>query len=307
MVVFDCIIIGGGPAGLSAAVYMARFNRSVLVIDKQSGRSSYPQINENYLGFPEGIHIKKLKEIGRVQAENYGAKIVEEEIIDIEKNNNNNIFEVKGTKDNYQSKAIILATGVEDQIAHVGPFKEYLGISLFLCLTCDGYKIKNKKVVVFGREKGCVETALQLLNFTDKLVFVTNTKEGERNIPQKERSLLEKFNIPFYEDEISGLEGENGQLKKVILKSGEIIEAEFLFSHQEPVPNTKLAEKLGVKVNEEGYIMADKEQRTNIELVYAAGDLTRRFSHQVIAAAHEGAMASQSANFDLYSPEQQGK
>ncbi|HLL60336.1 MAG TPA: NAD(P)/FAD-dependent oxidoreductase, partial [Candidatus Nitrosocosmicus sp.] len=111
MEIYDSLIIGAGPAGLSTAIYLSRFNRSVLVIDMGYGRSTSPEINENYLGFPEGIHAKDLRELGRKQAEKFGAEFIIDEIINVSKKQN---FELISKKNVYQGKTLIFATGVTD-------------------------------------------------------------------------------------------------------------------------------------------------------------------------------------------------
>src|SRR5688500_12978781 len=109
--VYDCIIIGGGPAGLSTAIYLARFNRTVLVVDNNKGRSSWPQINENYLGFPKGISARRLRLFGRKQAQRFGAEFLSEYVKSVEKAENG-LFIVESEKLTFLSKTIVFANGV---------------------------------------------------------------------------------------------------------------------------------------------------------------------------------------------------
>ncbi len=172
MKVYDSIIVGGGPAGTTAAIYLGRYNRSVLIIDKRQGRSTYPQVNENYLGFPQGVQAKKLRSLGHKQARNFGAEIITGQVVSI--NQTNTYFIVSTKKELYHAKSIILATGVVDILPQIPEIDEYVGKSLFWCITCDGYKTKGKKVVIIGQNDEAVTTCLQFLNYTKDLVFLLN-------------------------------------------------------------------------------------------------------------------------------------
>jgi thioredoxin reductase (NADPH) len=147
--IYDSIIIGSGPAGLSASIYLARFNRSVLSIDKEDGRSTYQQVNENYLGFIDGIHATHLRDIGKRQAEKFGAEFIYGEVEDI--SNKDGTFEITGELFAYKSRTLIFATGVKDLFPEIKGIEEYIGKSLFWCITCDGCKTVGKKIIVVGK------------------------------------------------------------------------------------------------------------------------------------------------------------
>ena len=149
MKLYDCIIIGGGFAGISAAIYLARFNRSVTVIDSGSGRWDTHEINENYLGFPNGIATKELRQKGIEQARRFSAEFISDTVQSIKKPSE--IFICRGQENEYAAKTIILATGVVDNFPHFPNWREYVGRSLFWCITCDGYKTQNRKIVVIGK------------------------------------------------------------------------------------------------------------------------------------------------------------
>ncbi|CAN5121040.1 thioredoxin-disulfide reductase [soil metagenome] len=298
--VFDSIIIGAGPAGLTTAIYLARFNRKTLVIDKNSGRSSYLQVNENYLGFPEGIHAHKLRDLGKIQAEKFGTLFVDDEIMKIKKIEN--LFEVSSLENKFFAKSLVLATGVVDIFPAIPRVKSYFGISLFWCITCDGYKTQDKKVIILGHTDDAVVTCLQFLTYTKKLIFLLNCDIESAAISQRMKDRLEEHNIPYNEGVIEEFIGDNGHISEVVLKGGNRLSADYVFSEQGASPNSVLAKELDVKTDANGYIYVTKEQRTNVPFIYAAGDVTRIHSHQVVTAAHEGSQAAQSANYDLYEP-----
>ncbi len=302
MKLYDSIIIGAGPAGLSAAIYLGRYNRSCLVIDLGWGRSTTHEINENYLGFPKGIHSTQLRELGRLQAERFGAEFIEDKITSITKNNS--YFHLSGGKKRFTGKTIILATGVTDLWPTFENFQDYLGRSLFWCITCDGHKTIGKKVVIVGDTDDTACTAMQFLNFTDKITFITNQERSKHRLRKKWKKRLESANIKIIEGKIDKVHGREGKFHFIELNHGIKVELDFMFNQQGATPNSELATELGVDLNEAGYIKTNHEMRTNIPFVYAAGDVTRLHSHQVALAVAEGATAGETANYDLYRPEQ---
>lgn len=300
---YDCVVIGGGPAGLSSAIYLGRFNRSVLVIDSPAGgRWHTHEVNENYFGFPEGIPTIELRERGIQQAQKFGAELIIDTVLKIDKNYS--IFNIKTEKSNYCAKTIIFATGVKDRFPDFECMEECLGISLFWCITCDGFKTQNKKVMIVGYTNDALTTAMQFLNYTADIVVVTNHDPGAVPLNQQLISKLTEHNIELVEGKITAVVGRNGVMESVTLSTGQQFNPNFMFSLQGAAPNSALAQSLGVTINAQGYIESTIEQRTNVVGVYAAGDVTRAFAHQIITAAHEGSAAAQAVNYDLYLPEQ---
>jgi thioredoxin reductase (NADPH) len=301
VITHDCLIVGGGPAGLSAAIYLARLNRSVVVADDGSGRSTTHETNENYLGFPDGIKSKELRRLGRLQAERFGAEFATVCVRSFEHTPEGfTTAELPGMT----ARTVILATGVNDNFPEFEGCQDYVGKSIFWCIICDGHKASGKRVIVAGEKDEAAVTAMQMLNFTERITFVTNASAGESELTEGGIERLRTAHVPLHEGRIEHVEGESGMMTAVVLDSGDWIEAEMLFSIQPADPKNELARQLGVKVSASGYLEVDHEQRTNVPHVYAAGDLTRPFGHQIVSAAHEGATAAQTANYDLYRPEQ---
>ena len=297
MQIYDTIIIGGGPAGLSAAIYLGRFLRSVLVIDDGDGRSTYQQINENYLGFPDGIAATELRKLGKKQAEKFGAEFVSEEVHDIEGSFGS--FIVKGEKE-YHAKTIILATGVTDKFPLFENSKEYIGKSIFWCITCDGFQAKDKKVVVIGNDDEAASNSLELLNYTKHLTLLTNNDKGESNISDEHKRLLERHHIAIIESCLVNVEGSDGTLSKIDLDNGQSISCDLIFSYQGSNPNSSLAFKLKLDHTKTGFIIVDHTQMTSVKGIYAAGDVATGHSHQIVAAACEGECAAEAINYELY-------
>lgn len=301
MILYDSLIIGSGPAGLSAAIYLSRFNRNILCIDKGYGRSTTHEINENYLGFPNGIPGQTLRALGRQQAERFGAHFVDDYIAKIV--HQDGIFILEGKASLYHGKSLILCMGVTDLFPQLPHIDNYVGKSLFWCITCDGHKTIDKNIIVIGFDDDAACNAMQFLTYTSKITLVTNCLEGEQSINPILLKRLKNANIPIIEGIISSIEGENGMVSHINLENGKVLKTEVIINELGAVPNSQFAKELGVDVNENGYIKITEEQRTNIPFIYAAGDITDHFSHQVGTAVHEGSMAAQAANYDLYPEE----
>ena len=299
---YDALIIGGGPAGLSAAIYLARFNRSALVVDRGRGRSTSHEVNENYLGFPDGIASTELRERGREQARRFGAEFMADDVAAVAREVA--AFRASSERREYRARTLIIATGASDLFPDFELMREYVGRSLFWCITCDGYKVRGQRVAVVGHDDDAAVTALQLLNFTGRVSFVTNRLAGDSALSDAKRGDLARRGVPLYEGCIADVEGDDGMMRRVCLDDGRAIEIDAMFNQQGAKPNSELAQSLGVATSPRGWITCDVEQRTNVGRVYAAGDVTRMFAHQIVTAAHEGSMAGQAANYDLYEPDQ---
>jgi thioredoxin reductase (NADPH) len=297
---YDVLVVGGGPAGMSAALYLARYDRQVALFDVGRGRSTWHQINHNYLGFPGGIAARELRERGRQQLAEYDQVTVLEHKIDrIERENGG--FVASGQAGAWRGKAVILCTGVIDHYSHFEGWDEYVGRSMFWCITCDGYGCKDACVVVTGNTNAAASEALQLQRFTDRITVLTDSHDCY--IDDEFQRRLRQHNIELIHDKIDAAIGRDGQFEAICTKGGRRIELDQLFSQHGATPQTKLAQQLGVLLCREGYICVDSEQKTNVAGVYAAGDVTRLHSHQITTAVHEGGTAASAANYFLYPPE----
>jgi thioredoxin reductase (NADPH) len=296
---YDAIIVGGGPAGLSAAISMARACRSALVFDAQRpGRSDWSQMNHNYLGFPEGISIVELCARGRIQAERLGVPIIDAVVETVERAAEQ--FTVTSAGKTYQARGLILATGVSDNWVTFPGYEEYIGKTMHWCITCDGYEMQDQRVLVVGNTAEAGELALQLLHFAPKSVTLL-ANAASLGMPPNEREELGAYGIDIIVDRIIAARARTpGYFEAVQLASGGDILLDHLFSAQGAEPNTALAQVIGVGLTEGGYIRVDAEAKTTIPGVYAAGDVTCLFSQQVLTAAHEGASAAAALVYDLY-------
>jgi len=296
----EVIVVGGGPAGLSAALVLARYNRRVALFDKGGGRSQWAQINRNFLGFPGGIPAKTIRVKGREQLASFDhVQILDTPIDSIRKEGDT--FIAATPEGGWHAGALILCTGTVDRWPRFDGWQSTVGRSMFWCLTCDAYDAIGKQVVMVGNTNDAACMALQMTRFTRKLTLLTNSPDV--NISDIVLERLKAFDIPLIVDEIESAEIDDGMIQALITAGGQRLPVELVFSHQGADPRSEFALALGVEVNDLGYIVVDTEQKTNVPGVYAAGDVTYLHSHQISAAVHEGAQAASAANYYLYPPE----
>jgi len=299
--VYDCAVVGAGPAGLSAALYMGRMRRKVIVIDDREGRSTWHQVNRNYLGFPDGIHASTLREVGRQQVERYDVTFLSATAEDVRAEGEGKARRFHFTTSNGPviARTVILATGVSDRFPKFEGSVECIGKSMFWCIICDGYETIDKRIVILGHNERAASLALEMLVFTDDVALIS--WDEPFNLPEAKLTTLREHGIKVYDSECATYNcGTSGQLASIVLDDGTEIDLDSLFVAQHIEPNTQLAQQLGAMLDEHGFIVTDVEQLTNVEGLYAAGDCTRLYNHQVSSAVHEGGMAAAAANYFLY-------
>jgi thioredoxin reductase (NADPH) len=287
---YDLIILGGGPAGLNAALYAARSNLKVILISKiVGGAIAEAHKVENWLG-TKSISGMELVNNFIEHVKSYNVEIKEEDIKGIRKKND--FFEVNGA---YQAKKIIIALGTERRKLDVDGEDKFLGKGVSYCATCDGAFFKNKIVGVVGGANSAADAALSLADIAKK-VYVIYRGENLRAEPKRVEMINKNKKIEVIccvnVKEIKG----DKMMKSVLLDNGKEIAMDGLFVEIGSVPATTMAKEIGVELSADGCIKVDERNSTNIKGVYAAGDITcssNRFK-QVITAASEGAIAAKS-------------
>jgi thioredoxin reductase (NADPH) len=281
---------------------MGRMRRSAIVIDDKEGRSTWHQVNRNYLGFVNGIHASKLRDIGREQCEEYGVRFLRAsaESVRVQGEGNARRFYVGTTDGEVVARTLILATGVQDYFPEFEGSDDCIGRSMFWCIICDGYETIGKRVVVLGHGDRAASLALQLLVFTPHVTLVS--WDDPFSVEPYRLEWLKEHGIPCYDAKCVDFRCSptEGKLRSVVLDDGTELELDSVFVAQYMEPNTQLAKQLGLQFDDNGFVVTDVEQCTNVDGVYAAGDLTKINNHQVSSAVHEGGMAAAAANYYLY-------
>ncbi len=296
----DVVIIGGGPAGLTAGIYTGRAQLNTVILERglPGGQIAQTEEVENYPGFVEAISGAELSQRMVKQAEKFGAKIIMEEVLGVEKNNHG--FLVKGYDQNYQAKAVIIATGTNPRKLGVPGEDEYYGRGVSTCATCDGFFYRGKEVVVVGGGDAAVEEAIFLTKFADKVTVIHRRDELRANKEAQKRAFANPKMNWVWNSVVEEILGEDDQVAGVRLRNivnGELSElkADGVFVYIGHVPNTAYLANL-VNLRDNGYVDVRDEIYTNVEGVFAAGDVADEVYRQLgtsIGAGTRAAMAAE--------------
>lgn len=279
---YDVIVIGKGPAGLSAAIYTVRANLKTLVIGKSNSLLFKASKIENYFGFPEAISGSDLLKSGELQAQRLGADIINEEVLEIKKTDN---FEVITGDKCYYAKAVLLASGQPQKSLNIDGLKEMEGMGVSYCTTCDGFFYKGLKVGVLGNKDFAIHEAKELKAFTNDITIYTNGKEMEYSGDYNK--VYENFTI--VNKPIQKLNGKDC-LEEIYFTDGSFEKLDGLFIANDVASGIDFAKKLGV-LTKGASILVDENQKTNIDGLFAAGDCTGGYK-QIATAVGQGALAA---------------
>jgi thioredoxin reductase (NADPH) len=331
----DCVVVGGGAAGLSAAVNMGRMRRSVLLIDERD-RFMWKHVAYNYLGFPDGIAAVDIRRLGWRQASKYGVQLLLGHVATAARDGDRFGLRIerlpeggawgRGPGPNVPrdaemagifgevpadgpvevvARTVILATGVFGHFPEFPGRDECVGRSLFWCIHCDGYESIDRVIAVVGHGEDAISTALDLLEFTKHVTLIAGRPEGFE-VPASRLADLAAAGIPAHQCAVAEYENHDGQITAVVMDdpSRTRLPVEQVYTVRRTRAANDLARQLGLELNPIGQIVVTSEQHTNVPGVYAAGDATSLHDHQMSAAVHEGNQAACGANYYLYSPDQ---
>jgi thioredoxin reductase (NADPH) len=284
----EILIIGQGPAGLSAAIYTARAGLGTLVLGTEPKVAGDYSI-DNYFGFPEAISGKELVERGVAQAKKFGVAIEHERVLGIHFADAGG-YTVTTDRRELSACSIILATGVERKKPAISNLADFEGRGVSYCVSCDGYFFKNRKILVAGEGNYAANQAIELLEYSPSVSICTLGREPAMN--DEFAASIAKAGIPVIRKNITALRGDT-RLTGAVLDSGEAIDADGLFVAIGDASSTDFARTLGMFTTG-NFIEVDAEQKTNVPGIFAAGDCTGRFL-QISVAVGEGARAAKSA------------
>jgi len=285
---YDCIVIGAGPAGLSASLFLARYLRRTLTFHHNSPRNEYAHGVHGFLGH-DGIRPLELLARGRDEVTGYGGLIVEARVDTVEKISAERFRVISGGK-TFEARRLLLATGLRDLTPDCPGFREFYGSSVHHCPDCDGYEVKDKRVAVLAHDNNAAGFTANLLTWTRQLTLLTDGRE----ISNDDRAKLTALDVAIRREAIVALEGDKParQLQRVLFSEGDPLECDALFFNLGTELATNFHETLGCRLDPEcGLVWVDDTQQTSVVGVYAAGDVTPKSQLAVVAAA-EGAMAA---------------
>ncbi|MEC6748931.1 NAD(P)/FAD-dependent oxidoreductase [Marinilactibacillus sp. XAAS-LB27] len=282
----DVVVIGGGPAGMSAALVAGRGRKQVLLIDEEQPRNRVTQESHAFLT-RDGVSPEQFREKGRRDLSRYPTiKVENTKIISINPKPDHSFELTKLSGEIVMTQSIVLATGFKETLPVVNNIEAYYGKSLFSCPFCDGWEMKDQSLILIIDSKEGAHLPILLKNWTDDLIVATN---GVDIFDHQQKKALELNQILLIEKEVAELRGDNGLLQSVVFEDGEEINRTGGFCTPTMDRNFPFIKQLGIEVSETGFVVTDTMGHTNIKGVYAAGEITG--PSQLIVSASQGHMA----------------
>jgi thioredoxin reductase len=291
---FDVVIVGAGPAGLSAALILGRCRRRVLVLDTDRPRNAASHAMHGFLS-RDGIDPRELRRIAREQLAPYDT--VQLETVEARRaRRSRDGFEVTlGDSRRIRCRKLLLATGVRDELPALSGLDALYGRSVFHCPYCDGWEFRDQPLAVYSRTANGVGFAIELTLWSRDLVLCTG---GEVSLSAHHLRRLKRHAIAVRREKIERLEGAGGRLERIVFASGPPLERRALFFSSGQRQHSNLAAKLGCALTEKGAVRTGRYEATNIPGLYVAGDASRLVQLAIVAAA-EGAQAAFAINTAL--------
>ena len=279
---YDVIIVGAGPAGISASLYTVRRNLKTLIIYKEESALEKTKKIENYYGFENGINGEDLYKIGIKQAQNIGAEVIKDEVTNIKidyLNEKEYTFKVETLNNEFKAKSVILATGNKKNKPNIKNMDKYEGKGISYCAICDGFFYRNKNVAVIGNGDYAIAEAKDLQNIAKSITILTNGRQAPEYRAE---------NININTKEIDQIEGEN-KVEEIDFVDNTKMKIDGIFIAQGVAGSTEFAKKIGAKINNDK-IVVDENMETSIKGLFACGDCTGGL-YQVSKAVYDGTKA----------------
>ena len=291
---YDVIIVGGGPAGLSAALILGRSRRRVLVCDGGRPRNAASRAIHGFIT-RDGMPPAEFLRVARAQLDPYDTVTIRDiEVTRAECRGDSRFSVWLADGSELHSRKLLIATGVSDNLPDIPGFHELFGVSVFHCPYCDGWEVRDQPLAIYGRGARGVGLSLELLGWSRDLVLCT---DGPSGIDAEALDRLRRNAIVVREDRVVRLEGD-GRLERILFDRGEPLERRAVFFTTGQTQQSKLALALGCEFNEKGTVRTGKYETTHLPGLYVAGDASRAVQWVVVAAA-EGAEAAFAINTDL--------
>lgn len=286
---YDVAIIGGGPAGLSAGLWLARYLHSVVLVDSGDPRNWETRGINGFLGHP-GIRPAELRGMGRDEARATGVELVDEHCECVTRHDDNRfeLFLASGRR--LEAKRLLLAIGLKDVWPDVSGLAHVYGTSAHVCPDCDGFECQGRRVVVLGKGRKAVGMALNLTTWTRDIIICTNGAPADLDLAEY-REKLDALGIPVIETPITCLRHDGAQLKSVEFEGGRHLDVDKIFFAIGQYPADDLGAQIGCERDSGGHVIVDRAYHTSVMNCFAAGDIIPG-AQLAIAAAGDGAIAA---------------
>ena len=297
---YEVVVIGGGPAGLSAALNLARARRRVLVVDGNRPRHAATLRAHGFVT-RDGISPLELRRLGREEVDAYeNASVVFAQVGAVELEGDGFRVTGRGVRGgadvDVRADAVVVATGVSETMPAIPSLRAYYGTQLHSCVECDGYETAGQPLALIGETSDLAERALLLTQWTDDLIVFTNAAEV---VDAEEERMLAQFGVAVERRPIDDVVGEKGVLTGVRLVDGTVIDRARGFLRPVWSPQLAFADALDLDRDFDGYLVTDAQGRTSVPGIYAAGETTAPGPQQLIVAAGSGAVVAAAVNRDL--------
>ena len=297
--VYDVVIVGAGPAGLSAALILGRCRRTVLICDSGKPRNAASRALHGYLT-RDGIDPRDFRSIGRQELARYETVHLSDIAVTDARCRDDGRFTLTLADGSIaRSRKLLVATGVCDNLPEIDGIQELYGRSVFHCPYCDGWELRDQPIAIYGKEQRGVGLSLELTAWSRDLVLCT---DGPGGIGDEDRARLHRNGIQIRHERVIALQGRDGILERIVFDAGEPLARRAMFFTTGQFQRSELAMRLGCEVNDKGTVRTGKYESTHLAGLYVAGDASRAVQWVVVAAA-EGAEAAFAINTDLIKEE----
>jgi len=297
---YEVVVIGGGPAGLSTALNLARARRRVLVVDGNRPRHAATLRAHGFLT-RDGVSPLELRRMGREEVERYDdAAVVFAQVGGIAVESRGFRVTGRGVRGgadvDVTADTVVIATGVAETMPAIPSLRAFYGTQLHSCIECDGFEEAGRPLALIGETPDLAERALLLTQWTDDLIVFTN---GADTVDEDEERMLARLGVAVERRRIDDVVGEKGVMTGVRLEDGTVVDRAGGFIRPVWAPVLPFADALDLDRDDEGYLVTDRQGRTSLPGVYAAGETTAPGAQQLIVAAGSGAVVAAAVNRDL--------
>jgi len=287
--VLDCLVIGAGPAGLTAAIYLARFRRNLAIIDAGNSRAEYIPRTRNYPGFPDGISGPELLERLREQARRYGATVQQGLVESLTRDAGHFVAHL-GVRE-LPARKVLLATGIVDKEPEMRDFKEAIQAGCVrLCPICDGFEVSDRSVAVYGPARSAIGHAFFIHTFASDVTLLT--PRGDEPLARDECSALARCGVRVVESPVAEMYITPDRRAGVRTADGAVHVFDTVYPSLGCRPRVEIALALGAQCDAQGNLVVDPHQETSVRGLYAAGDAVSSSLNQISVATGHAAIAA---------------
>lgn len=290
----DVAIIGGGPAGLNAALMLGRARKNVAVIDEGRPRNAVTRETHGFLT-RDGVSPSEFRRIAQEEISAYPSVSIVADTAASITGTDGQFLITTAQGESFASKKLLFAVGMKDRLLDVPGLAEVYGKSAFVCPYCDGWELRDKPLVIISKGAGVMHFAPLLSGWTNRFTICTN---GPDELTEAQREELRQHRVPVLNTPIRSIDSIDGMVQQVVLEDGTTIPCEGIFFSPELVTGSDLPQSIGCHITEAGMVVVDDFGKTNIPGVYSAGDAASR-QYQAIAAAAKGAFTAAAINNEL--------